>query len=190
MSTSFQVVVDPSTNATTQRLILRNEAGERIDPDDLRVLIDAGDRRIEDPPRTDGDSLSAGTSVTYNLTTADLCSGDADSATVRYVHEPSDSPLAETTVHIDRSASFTVGNNSVGSDAPYRAEVTIPGSGYATIESHGGTDYYLYWPFESWIVISGNGSKTTLTPFPDGDPHDALTGTPATTSTIRSTSSR
>lgn len=127
---------------------------------------------------TDGD-LSGGGEATFNLTDADLCSSAADEATVDIYHEPSGKPLAEETIRIERNASFGVVDNAVKSDTPYEATVTIPGSGYATLESHDGTDYYLYWPIESRIVVSGPDTARTLTPFPDGDPDDALTDTAA-----------
>ncbi len=169
----FEATLDDATGQTTQHMLLRHEGGDAIDPGDLKVVVRAGDRRVVDPDVLGGGTLSGGAAVTYNLTDADLCSGTADEATVDVYHEPSGKPLAEQTIRIERNASFDVVDNAVKSNTPYEATVTIPGSGYATLEG----SYYLYWPIESRIVVSGPSTSRSLTPFPDGDPDDALTDT-------------
>ncbi|MFC4549321.1 MULTISPECIES: type IV pilin N-terminal domain-containing protein [Halorussus] len=172
---SFQATYDENADRTSQYLILKHRGGERIHPDDLKVVVTAGDKRVVDPAIEGSGTLSVGGNVTYNLTAADLCSSDADEVSVEIYHEPSQKPVAKQEVAVRRNASFDVVDNAVKSDTPYTATVTIPGSGYATLEG----DYYLYWPFESRIVVTGDGGFRTLTPFPDGDPDDALTDTMA-----------
>lgn len=166
----FEATVDRETDATNQYVTLHHEGGETIDPADLKVVVRAGDEGVVNPAMETAGALSSGGSVTYNLTDADLCSAEADEATVDIYHEPSGKPIAAQTVRIERNASFEVVDNAVKSNTPYEATVTIPGSGYATLE--GG--HYLYWPIESRIVISGPSTSRTLTPFPDGDPTDPL----------------
>ncbi|UPV73776.1 type IV pilin [Halorussus limi] len=173
----FEATVDQQTGATNQYMILRHGGGETIDPQNLKVVVRAGDRRVVNPEIETGGALSGGDATRFNLTGADLCSSSADEATVDVYHEPTGKPVAEQTIRIERNASFEVVDNAVKSDVPYEATVTIPGSGYATLENHDGTDYYLYWPVESRIVVSGPNTARTLTPFPDGDPNDALTDT-------------
>lgn len=135
----------------------------------------AGDEQVVNPEVGTGGPLSGGGTTAFNLTDADLCSSSVDEATVDIYHEPSGKPITERKVSIERNASFEVVDNAVESNAPYEATVTIPGSGYATLEG----DYYLYWPIESRIVVSGPDTDRTLTPFPDGDPNDALADTTA-----------
>ncbi|WP_435178557.1 type IV pilin [Halorussus sp. AFM4] len=169
----FEATLDQATGQTTQRMLLHHEGGDAVDPENLKVVVRAGDRRVVNPDIVDGGTLSGGTTVAYNLTAANLCAAESDEATVDVYHEPSGKPLAEQTVTIEHNASFDVVDNAVKSNTPYVATVTIPGSGYATLE--GG--YYLYWPIESRIVVSGPSTSRSLTPFPDGDPDDALTDT-------------
>ncbi|WP_238398155.1 type IV pilin [Halorussus salinus] len=175
----FEATFDQQTGRTDQYMLLHHEGGETIDPQNLKVVVRAGDQRVVNPDVETSGDLSGGGEATFNLTDADLCSSAADEATVDIYHEPTGKPLAEETIRIERNASFDVVDNAVKSDTPYEATVTIPGSGYATLESHDGTDYYLYWPIESRIVVSGPSTARTLTPFPDGDPNDALTDTAA-----------
>ena len=171
----FEATLDQATGATTQHMLLHHEGGDAVDPENLKVVVRAGDRRLVNPDIVSGGTLSGGATVTYNLTDADLCSVEADEVTVDVYHEPSGKPLAEQTIRIERNASFDVVDNAVKSNTPYVATVTIPGSGYATLEG----SYYLYWPIESRIVVSGPSTSRSLTPFPDGDPTDSLTDTAA-----------
>lgn len=171
--TAFEVSHDPAANRTDRFLLLEHRAGEDFDARELSLTVSLPDGRTVRPPREGGERFGPGSSLRYNLTDADLCAAAGEEVTVTVVHEPSESVVATEDVPV-KEAAYEIRNNSVGADAAYRATVTIPGSGYATLERHDGTDYYLYWPIESRIVVSGNGSVRTRTPFPDGDPDDAL----------------
>lgn len=71
-----------------------------------------------DPPiGTDG-KLSAGGTVSYNLTDADRCASGADRVTVDVYHEPSDKPVAERTIRVERNVSFEMVDNAVKSNTP------------------------------------------------------------------------
>ncbi|UPV99801.1 hypothetical protein M0R88_14935 [Halorussus gelatinilyticus] len=175
----FEATFDQQTGTTDQYMLLHHEDGETLDSQNLKVVVRAGDERVVNPEVETSGDLSGGGATKFNLTDADLCSSNADEATVDVYHKPTGKPIAEETVRIVRNASFDVVDNAVKSDTPYEATVTIPGSGYATLESHTGTDYYLYRPIESRIVVAGPDTARTLTPFPDGDPDDSLTDTTA-----------
>lgn len=104
----FEAAVDQQSGATSQYMILNHEGGEPVDPENLKVVVRAGDRRVVNPAIASGGTLSGGGGVTYNLTNADLCSSKTDEATVDVYHEPSNKPIAEQTIHIERNASFEV----------------------------------------------------------------------------------
>jgi flagellin-like protein len=171
----FEATFDQQTGETTQHMLFHHEGGDKLDPANLKVVVRAGDEQVVNPPREGGGALAGGGTVAYNLTETDLCASEADEATVGVYHEPSNKPVAEQRIRIERNATFEVVDNAVKSNTPYEATVTIPGSGYATLEG----DYYLYWPIESRIVVSGPDTARSLTPFPDGDPNDVLTDTTA-----------
>lgn len=172
---SFEAKVDEDTGITDQYVVIEHLHGEPVDPEGMNVFVSADGTQLGDVPLTSGDSFAPGDELTYDVDAAKLCSSGADTATLRMAHEPSGTVIVEQRIEIDRDATFSIEDNAVTSDAPFTATVTIPGSGYATLEG----DKFLYWPFESRISIVGGGSERTLTPWPDGDPDDALTHTTA-----------
>lgn len=167
---------DESTNDVYQYLNVTHLSGDRIDPDELKVVARAnGERYVADSPAVAGTGpLGAGDSVAYNLSSMDLCDAGTESVEVTLVHEPSDFVVADQDVQIERTVDLSVEGNTVGTETNYVATATIVGIGASA--GGGGDDIHPDLVNARVVLNSTEPDRTVLTPWPDGDPDDALAG--------------
>jgi flagellin-like protein len=164
-------LVDGTTGAREDVIQINQYAGESIDTDDVDVIISSGGSTLSNVPLSNSQTqFSPGDALSYNVTAADLCSLGGDDVQVTMAHLPSETVISSNTFEVDRSVNISVVDNKVTADRAFKSKVSMLGSGYATLEGSN----YVYWPIEARIILSNKTSTTTLTPWPDGDPYDAL----------------
>jgi hypothetical protein len=92
---------------------------------------------------------------------------------VTVVHEPSNQRVAAQTVHVEETIDLTVEGNTVESETDYVATTTIVGLGASAT---GGGDTILPDVVNARVVLYTPSGREVRTPWPDGDPDDALGG--------------
>jgi flagellin-like protein len=199
---TYHSMYDPATNKTFHYLELSHRAGDIVDLNDTRVVVEAGDQRLVDPPRIDkGDSsFVPGGQVYYDLSELDLCSTNVDEVEVSFAHGPSRTVILQNDVEvfktIARSTNTTVTNGTttpteefevtydedsmeLTANQPYYVNISIlavDGSGRVYYDSpyeDGPRKEIYYYPVNYELLVNGGGTTDVYTPFPDGTKGDA-----------------
>jgi len=172
--TTFYSEVDLATGDATPYIRFQHEGGDTIEREDLRAVVTVGGQSFDDLPLEGATTgrVSAGDTMSYDLSNANLCSRPADEFTVRLVHEPSNKLVGKQDVDINGDIDISVTGNSVTSDVPYTATVTVVGM---AASSNSGTDLEPD-TLGARVVIDRPSGTEKLTPWPDGNPDNAYRG--------------
>jgi len=174
--TNFDIQVDDSSGDITREIIITHNGGNTIDTENVRLLIKHGGKTVTKTEPVTNSKLTAGGKVRYDITDTGICDGssDQDEVSLTLVDERSNNIVQKQTYDV-RYTDFSIDENTVSSNTDYRATVTVPNSGYAILEQ----SYFLYYPVEATVSITDeDGPEQSFTPWPDGDPDDALTDSP------------
>jgi len=174
--TNFDIQVNDSNGQVIRNVVIRHNGGNTIDTENVELIIKSGGSTVTKTEPVTDTKLTAGGSARYNITDTGICdgSGGRDQVSLTLVDKRSGNIIQEQRYDV-KYANFSINENTVSSDTNYRATVTVPNSGYAILES----GYFLYYPVEATVAITDdNGPGQRLTPWPDGNPNDALTHSP------------
>lgn len=172
--TNFDIQINDSNSKITRDVVIRHNGGNAIDTENVELIIKSGGSTVTKTEPVTDTKLTAGGSARYNITDTGICDGGRDQVSMTLVDKRSGNIIQEQRYDVKYS-NFSIDENTVSSNTNYRATVTVPNSGYAILES----GYFLYYPVEATVAITdNNGSGQRLTPWPDGNPNDALTHSP------------
>lgn len=167
-------LIDGSTGDREDVIQVNQYAGESLNTDEIDLIISSGGTTVSNTPLSDEQTtVSPGGKLQYNVTAADICSLGGNDVQVTMVHNPTETVIVTNTFEVDRSVNISVVDNKVTADRAFKANVSMLGSGYATLEG----DKYVYWPIEARIIVSNDTDTSVLTPWPDGDVYDSLSHT-------------
>jgi len=172
--TTFYSEVDLATGDTTPYVRFRHEGGETIERENLNAVVTVDGESYDNLPLEGASTGSVGAADTlnYDASNANLCGRPASEFTVRLVHESSNKLVGKQTVEIKNDIDISVTGNSVSSEVPYTATVTIVGMAASSRSGNRLEPDTL----NARVVVDRPSGTEKLTPWPDGNPDNAWQG--------------